>query len=147
MSGEKIKQISESWVHASHRKSGGAGGIEDYLDSQTLQHLEKMNILPSKGDKTFEEEIHHIQQKEIFDDITALTSGRSKSGPDYLEISKQVNRFCLISKFMTIDVYFLLDYYYYYYSIDTLVTLMDCLQYINKFTLRLIENYIKILID
>ena len=94
VSGEKIKQISASWVLASHRTSGGAGGIEDYLDPKTLQHLEDLNIIdPHTNEKPFEPELlPPIQPKEIFAGINELTTGRQKSGPDYLEISKQVRK-------------------------------------------------------
>ena len=98
ISGEKIKQISESWALASHRKSGGAGGIEDYLDPKTLQHLEALNIIdpPEEAEEytpePFQAEAYSMQQKaEIFEGLDDLTSGR-KSGPDYLEISKQVRK-------------------------------------------------------
>ena len=46
-SGVKMKQIQEAWdidpnINP-HRRSGG--GIEDYLDAKTLQHLEKLKVI------------------------------------------------------------------------------------------------------
>ena len=97
MSGEKIKQISEAWALESHRKSG-SGGIEDYLDPKTLQHLEELNIIdPHTTDRTLEPEPPPIPTKEILSGIADLTSGREKSGPDYMEISRQLHLAALSS--------------------------------------------------
>ena len=80
VSGEKIKQISEAWVLESHRKSG-SGGIEDYLDPKTLQHLEDLNIIdPQTTDRTLEPEPPPMPTKEILSGIADLTNGREKSG-------------------------------------------------------------------
>ena len=49
VSGEKIKQLSASWALASHRKSGGTGGIEDYLDPKTLQVIKGFQIINVLG--------------------------------------------------------------------------------------------------
>ena len=79
VSGEKIKQISEAWVLESHRKSG-SGGIEDYLDPKTLQHLEDLNIIDPHTTDDLEPEPPPIPTKEILSGIADLTSGREKSG-------------------------------------------------------------------
>jgi len=104
VSGEKIKQLSASWALASHRKSGGTGGIEDYLDPKTLQHLEELNIIdPQTKEAEFEPEpppppsSSSMHSKSMMPNIEDIMSGREKSGPDYLEISKQLHLAALTS--------------------------------------------------
>lgn len=75
ISNEKIKRISDSWgARNPHRRSGG--GIEDYLDEKTLQHLEELNILDPPPEKSFKTN----QEKDIADTNCFQIS----------EISKQV---------------------------------------------------------
>lgn len=82
ISNEKIKRISDSWgARNPHRRSGG--GIEDYLDEKTLQHLEELNILDPPPEKSFKTN----QEKDIADTNCFQIS----------EISKQVHLAALTS--------------------------------------------------
>ena len=96
-SSEKIKQISAAWALPHHihpnRKSGG--GIQDYLDQKTLQHLEDLKIIdPPTQDVSSDSILQNI--KDYSQAIPGELGRETASGPDYLEISKRVRTFPLL---------------------------------------------------
>jgi len=93
-SGDKIKEIAESFAlvdphYNPHRKSGG--GFEDYLDEKTLARLEELKIIDphSSSDKPYIDHPPTSNSRQPKDEYATPSSG-----PNYLEISKQVCFLC-----------------------------------------------------
>ena len=81
-SNEKLKKISDSWEARNLQRRSAGGGIEDYLDQKTLQHLENLKLInPQPHEFVMKNSAHHDEKEFSGTDCFQIS-----------EISKQVSQ-------------------------------------------------------